>query len=231
MSMKMILEYFEKQPEGSIFIARELYMGQFNEMTETAFLKALERINQQGILIRLSKGIYCKPRRTQFGTIAAGERDLTSYFTGKNHRYGFVIGYRLYNKYRLTTQISKTVEVYSQKSPVIEGNIQYIRLRKLESFYHSDMRPMIEFLEILEHYRDIEDLNRKSFLRYCSAAVKEFNENIFEDVYPKMGYKKRTIAFLKEILDTYGVHNTLKKYLCGSSKYQIPQWRGHYGTL
>ena len=52
-----------------------------------------------------------------------------------------------------------------------------------------------------------------------------------DDYYHQMGYKKCTIAFLKEILDTYGIGNTLKKYLNGTSKYRIPQWENSYGTL
>ena len=62
-------------------------------------------------------------------------------------------------------------------------------------------------------------------------AVKKFNEKIFDRIYHQMGYKKCTIAFLKEILDTYGIGNTLKKYLNGTSKYRIPQWENSYGTL
>ena len=90
---------------------------------------------------------------------------------------------------------------------------------------------MIEFLEILENYQKIEDLNQRRLLTYCNMAVKKFNEKIFDRIYHQMGYKKCTIAFLKEILDTYGIGNTLKKYLNGTSKYRIPQWENSYGTL
>jgi hypothetical protein len=146
-------------------------------MTETAFLKALERLNHMGMLMRLSKGVYCKPRKTRFGAVPAGEHELASYFMGEDNRYGFIAGYRLYNKYGLTTQISKQVEIYSRKSHVARGTIKNIHLRKLKSFYRPEMLPMIEFLEILENYQKIEDLNQRRFLTYCNMAVKKFNEN------------------------------------------------------
>ena len=101
---------------------------------------------------------------------------------------------------------------------------------ELRSFYRPNMLSMIEFLEILEHYREIEDLNQKAFMKYCSMAVKKFDENVVGKVYLQMGYKKRTLAFLKNILDIYQVSNTLKRYLNGTSKYQIPKWKEYYGT-
>jgi hypothetical protein len=231
MSTEILSKYLEKKPEKTIFIARELYLQKFSEMTETAFIKALERLNHMGMLMRLSKGVYCKPRQTRFGAVPAGEHEIASYFMGEDNRYGFIVGYRLYNKYGLTTQVGKQLEIYSRKSHVAQGSIKNIHLRKLGSFYRPEMLPMIEFLEILENYQKIEDLNQRRFLIYCSMAVKKFNEKIFERIYQQMGYKKRTIAFLKKILDTYGVGNTLKKYLNGTSKYQLPQWESNYGTL
>ena len=231
MSTEILSKYLEKKPEKTIFIARELYLQRFSEMTETTFLKTLERLNHKGMLIRLSKGIYCKPRQTKFGAIPAGEHELASYFTGKENSEGFIAGYRLYNKYGLTTQIGKQVEIYSKKSPVARGNIKNIHLNKLTSFYRPEMLPILEFLEILKNYQNIEDLNPYSFPVCCSNFVKKFNEKIFERIYQQMGYRKCTIAFLKEILDTYGIDNTLKKHLNGTSKYRIPQWENNYGAL
>ncbi len=230
MSMEIISRYLEKNPEKTIFIARELYLKKFSEMTEASFLKTMERMNQMGKLIRLSRGVYCKPRQTRFGAVPAGEYEITAYFIGDNNRYGFETGYRLYNKYRLTTQISKQIEIYTQKSHVTQGKIKNIRLNKLTSFYQPEMLPTIELLEILENYQKIEDFNQRNFIAYCNKIVKNFDENIFARIYDQMGYKKRTIAFLKEILDAYGIRNTLKQYLNATSKYNIPQWESKYGA-
>lgn len=220
---KTILQYVEKQPDATVFIARELYIKKFSSMTETAFLKNLERLNSEEKIIRISKGVYCKPKKTRFGTISAGENDIVEYFLGENNKYGFEFGYRLYNKHKLTTQISKKVEICTQKSNVENGKVKNITIKKLGSFYKPNMLSTIEFLEILENYHKIEDLNQKSFVKYCEYAVKEFNEKNFEQLYKNLNYKKRTIAFLKQLLDFYGISNSLKKYLNGTSKYKIPK--------
>lgn len=218
-----ILKYIEKQPEAAVIIARELYIKKFSNMTETAFLKNLERLNKEEKITRISKGVYCKPKKTRFGIISAGESDIVEYFLGENNKYGFEFGYRLYNKHKLTTQISKKIDICTQKSNVENGTIKNITIKKLGAFYKPNMLSTIELLEILENYHRIEDLNQKNFVKYCDYAVKEFNEKNFEQLYKNLNYKKRTIAFLKQLLDFYGVSNGLKKYLNGTSKYKIPK--------
>ncbi|MBP1763142.1 MAG: hypothetical protein H6Q65_200 [Firmicutes bacterium] len=225
-----VLHYIEKQPEAAVIIARDLYIKKFSNMTETAFLKNLERLSKEEKIIRISKGVYCKPKKTRFGMISAGESEIVNYFLGENNKYGFEIGYKLYNKYKLTTQISKKVELYSIKSNVAKGTVKNINMKKLDPFYRPSMLSTIEFMEILENYHKIEDLNQNSFKAYCEYAVKEFNEKNFEQVYKKLSYKKRTIAFLKQLLDFYGIHNGLKKYLNGTSKYSIPRIETLYET-
>ena len=225
-----VLEYVEKQQETMIIIARELYVKKFSHMTETAFLKTLERLNKEGKITRISKGVYCKPKRTRFGLLLAGENEFVQYYVGENNKFGFEIGYKLYNKYKLTTQISKKVEIYSQKSNVENRTVKNITVKKLDSFYKPNMLSTIELLEILENYYKIEDLNSKNFITYCTHAVRDFNEKTFEQIYKRLNYKKRTIAFLKQVLDSHGVSNGLKKHLNGTSKYEIPKWEKIYET-
>ncbi len=178
-----LLQYIEKQPEAAILIARDLYVKKFSNMTEAAFLKGLERLSKEEKIIRIGKGIYCKPQKTRFGIISAGESEIVNYFLGENNKYGFEIGYKLYNKYQLTTQISKKVELYSLKSNVANGTVKNINVKKLDSFYKTSMLPTIEFMEILENYRKIEDLNQKNFINYCEHAVKAFHEKSFDKLY------------------------------------------------
>ncbi|WP_018704757.1 DUF6088 family protein [Anaeromusa acidaminophila] len=218
-----VLQYVEKMPALAIIIARELYMKNFFDMTEAAFLKSLERLSKDGKIARISKGIYCKPKMTRFGMILVGEKEIVQYFLGENNKYGFETGYKLYNKYKLTTQISKKIEIYSMKSNVAQGTVKNVNVKRLDSFYKPHMLSTIEFMEILENYHEIEDLNQKSFAAYCGYAVKEFDEKIFEQAYKKLSYKKRTIAFLKQLLDFYGIRNGLKKYLNGTSRYRTPR--------
>lgn len=47
----------------------------------------------------------------------------------------------------------------------------------------------------------------------------EYDENKLEIVLQSGFYKKRTIAFLRHILDYFNVNNNLKKFLNVTSKY------------
>ena len=48
------------------------------------------------------------------------------------------------------------------------------------------------------------------------------DEKIFEQVYQQIRYQKKTISFLRAILNHYGVPNDLSKYLSPLSEYNHP---------
>jgi len=63
------------------------------------------------MLAKVSKGVYCRPRKTRYGIILPSEQEIVDTFT--KNELGMVVGYRLYNTLNLTTQVSKNAEVYS----------------------------------------------------------------------------------------------------------------------
>ena len=58
----------EEMPELQVFEASKLYNQNFNhEMSEAAYYKALERLTKEGCLAKISKGLYCRPKKTRYG--------------------------------------------------------------------------------------------------------------------------------------------------------------------
>jgi len=102
----------ERFNPNEIIVARKLYSEELSDIPEATFFKVLERMIKQNTLVRISKGVYCRPKKTRFGVITTNESEIIRYFTG-NSNNGMVIGYRLYNRIGLTTQVPKTAEIYS----------------------------------------------------------------------------------------------------------------------
>ena len=73
--------------------------------------------------------------------------------------------------------------------------------------------------EVLQNFDKIQDINYRSFYKYVSEFALEYNEKIVNYVISKMGYKKSTIAFLRNILNYFKVKNSLNQYLSDVSKY------------
>jgi hypothetical protein len=77
-------------------------------------------------------------------------------------------------------------------------------------------------LEVLQNFGEIQDLNYRQFLSFCEQFAQEYDASALEQVIQKMRYQKKTISFLRNILNHYGVENNLNKYLSALSEYKHP---------
>lgn len=224
------MEYvFSQYSENELIFVSRLYAEKFAEkISETVYYKTLSRMCKSEYLHRVSKGVYCRPEKTRFGMAFPSERKITETFTEK--KQGVIVGYSLYNSLGLTTQISKRIEVYSS---LIEENVKQIGnifIKKVSLTFDDSSLMVIKMLEVLYHYREIEDINNKQFIRFCEAYVKHYNELTTEYIIQQINYPKWTIAFLREVLDYYHVENNLNKHLSALSEYKIPKMEDIYET-
>lgn len=215
---------------GSIFIASNLYSERFKDkFSEEAYYKSLSRMCINGELVRVGKGIYCYPQKSRFGFVLPTEKEYIDFFTKDNS--GVVVGYSFYNSIKLTTQVSKSIEIYSsvpnEKIRTIKSNIT---IKKYDIEYTDKVCSTIRILEILNNYYKIQDINNKVFLEYCKEFSKIYDSKTVEQVLSVINYPKRTIAFLKSVLDFYKVKNDLNKHLSSLSNYKAPSMEDIYAA-
>lgn len=106
---KLIKASIEKYQELQIIDSEEVYHKMFHSLSKQSFYKVLSRMSASNELIRLSKGLYYIPKKTRFGLVFVNENNIIEYYI--NNSKGLVVGYKMYNKYMLTTQISKKVKI------------------------------------------------------------------------------------------------------------------------
>jgi len=216
-----------KKENITLFSANDLYLKFFKDTTnEMTFFKHISRLKQENIITRVSKGIYSLNEPTIFGPICPSDKDIINEFI--KNKSGIVVGYDLFNKTGVSTQVSTNTEVYSKNIKENEKNFFHIHVKRADLEYTKEICDAIEVLEILENYLDIYDLNESVFVEITKDYSKKYNEEVIDLLIRNIGYKKRTIAFLKEILDFYNVNNNLSKYLSALSKYKIPNYKEIY---
>ncbi|WP_027431148.1 hypothetical protein [Lachnospira multipara] len=213
-----IINYFDSLPGSSVVAVNSLYEDKFTKMSQDAFFRAVERIASEGIITRLSKGLYVK--KIEEGVTK--EDVLLNYFFGDENDSGMFIGMRLYNKYSLTTIKSDIIELYSNKIKSNISKIDNLIIKRPLVELDFDNTRVIEALEILQNYYDIPELNKLKFARYAKSFARGYNDEAAVLVLSNMKYKKSTIAFLKKILDMYKVKNSLQQYLSYASDYKVP---------
>ena len=214
-----IIDALREFPELKLIDAQKLHQEKLEDIPETTFYKTLSRLTENDKLVRLTKGIYCKPKKGRFGKIVSSEKNLLEYYLGESKDKGVIVGYRLFNNRGLTTQVSKTVKLYSNNVVQQEKNIKNLTILKAELRFNSTTKKMVELLEVLQEHKKIEDLNLNKFMSFIEDAVKYYDEKTIARVLKTFSYKKSTIASLGKTLDFFKVEHGLKKYLSGTSKY------------
>mgnify|MGYP000291420378 CR=1 FL=1 len=227
MEFKHVEQYIKRLPGKTIIIANQIYKELFYDLSFNTFLKYLTRLEDRAILKSVSKGVYCRVLETPFGKVGVGDKEIKDFFISENET-GIEVGYGLYNKYRLTTQISKVIKIYSNKVTYKTQKIKNVKIEKFKFQYSKQLQFTVEYMEILENYTSIEDCNSKAFFDLCKKIAEEYDERNLKIVYGSGGYKKRTIAFLRAILNSFNIDHGLDRYLNPSSKYKYPEMEELY---
>jgi hypothetical protein len=223
-----VKEKIEAYPVRELIVANKFLRENLPNIPPNSYYKSIERMIKKGELEKVAKGVYCRPKVTKFGKVSVGEENILNYYIGKNKYTGVVVGYRLYNKYGITTQVSKTVKVYSNVLDEERKVIKNIEIKKINIPINLAVKKAIEQLEILENHNEIEDIDKNNFGHFIKTIPEEYSDEVFMSVLKNIRYKKRTIAYLEKILDFRSVKNNLSQFLNKTSKYKIPSVEEFY---
>lgn len=215
-----IIKYFEELPPGSVVSANQLYEREFSKMTEAAFFKAMERLVKGGVLERVGKGLYAAG--DALNTDSRNTEVMLNYFFGENNDNGMYIGQNLYVKYGLTDVTSNEIMLYSNIITKDTCNVGNIHVKRVDVELTYENTKIIEALEIMQNFDNIEGLNKSRFARFAKQFSKIYNDEAAVYVITHMKYKKSTIAFMKKVLDMYKVSHSLQQFLSYSSRYKVP---------
>ena len=202
------------------------YQGLSIEPSEyTAASKKIERLIASGILKRVSKGVFYKPKQTVFGILQPNETELLKQYLFKSgQRIAYITGTRLYHQMGLTTQIPATIVIASphRRAFVSIGNL---RIKPVKSYVKvtNDNYELLGFLDAIKDLKHIPDWDAKSVLTLLMNQLKAFAQpQITELLQYSFEYPPRVRALLGALLDTIGIVlelSALQKSLNPLTKY------------
>lgn len=225
--MQIIKNELKKFQVEELIFASSLYRkrleGRVNELT---YYKCLERLVADGTLSKAARGVYYFPYTFEgrsFPIKLSGiEKSLT------DDESGMPVGYALYNKLGLTTQVPFQREYLTSQ---IEGDRKQIgkcTAYRLNVKFDKQTVDILSSLEVLEHYKEIPDLDEGAFMKFTKTVASSFDEKALGRLLKKRRYKKSTIAFLRNVLNFYHIKNELNEYLSELSIYDIPKMEDIY---
>lgn len=99
-------------------------LGLSPERTES-IIKMLNRMAKKGIIVKVSKGRFYKPKQTIFGILPPKQEEIVKDLLEKdNEIIGYITGYAIFNKLGLTTQVPNIIQI-GMNIPKVEKKEAY----------------------------------------------------------------------------------------------------------
>jgi hypothetical protein len=221
----LITGTYELLEKGVIYDASEIYHDHFHPLfNEENYYQVLSRMVKNNRLIKVAKGLYFSPEYKDGKQIPLTHKHIKKFML-PYHGLGFAIGESLYYRLKLSSKKPSNYTYYVNHIKEKTRTIQNTRFIRIHSEINEDIIKHIECIDIIEHFESIHNINLKNFNQYISSFIKGYDDNIMNHAIKVIKPKKRSIAFLKEILDAKSIDHTLGFYLSTTSKYHIPEWK------
>ena len=187
----------------------------------------LSRMEKQGLIVKVSKGKYYKPRQTVFGTLQPSREEFVKDLLVKNGKtIGYLTGYAVWNKMGLTSQISNLIEigVNQHRNKKRRGNYD-IRFTLQPNPITRMNIPLLQILDAVKAVKIIPDATIDDTIRRLITLIGELSRkdaNLLTILAEK--YTPHTRSITGAILELGGyteLASKLKMTLHPSTKYNI----------
>ena len=169
-----------------------------------ALKKTLSRLVAAGKIVRLSKGQFYKPKKTEFGLLQPPEYQIVKdLLEEKNKIVGYITGVSIYNKLGLTTQVSNTIQIGTNidRKPKKRGkyNIRFLRQKNNITKGNTYMLQILDAVRFINRIPDA-DVN-ESCRRIISIFRNLSQENRIAIAKYARKYNPGTKALVGAILE------------------------------
>jgi hypothetical protein len=197
---RKITEQIKSLPEDISFGYGQLAISA-SEYQSTA--KVLERLQKKGVIKKLSKGLFYKPKTTPFGEIRPGEQQvLKSYLYQNGKRTAYITGSYLYNQLGLTTQIPAIIQIASRDRRIFI-NRGTIRATPVKSYVDvtDENYQLLGLLDAIKDLKQIPDVDMKNAITIFKENLRQLSKQKLDElkIYA-LKYPPRVRALLGALL-------------------------------
>lgn len=201
----------KKLPEGKTFGYADL--GIAKEEYQTA-AKALERLQTDGNIKKVSKGIFYKPEQTVFGELKPDySEQLRPYLFENGKRVAYETGFSLYNRMGLTTQMAFRIKIASRgkRISINRGALKADAVKSYTEVTEANYE-LLGFLDAIKDSKRIPDCPVSQAVKVLSGKIKTLNEKQIADLIKyALLYPPRVRALLGAILENLNVQSNIAK--------------------
>lgn len=198
---KITRDFIENFEDGKIFTINDI-----PSCKKSSVIIELSRLFKKGLINKVSKGKYYKPKKRAFGQIGPSSDDKISKYLDNAEGVSYETGSNSFRQLGLTTQISKTTTIATNK-PYRKVQIDNINIKFVPKRVDVKTKD-IHLLQILDALKDIKKIPATTpslaYVYLKSIIEKESTENQFKLTKYAKKYTPRTKALLGAILKELG---------------------------
>ncbi len=159
--------------------------------SHAAIAKELSRLYSKGVIHRLHKGVYYKPKESRFGQIKPSENDIIQYLLfEKGKQVGYISGERSYNYLGLTSQVPSVVTIATNQNKR-SGKFANLNVRYVKA-YGQVGKDDPKLLRILDSIKEID--------RILGASISKSLNSLYQIIKDLSPSKKKELV---RIVDNY----------------------------
>lgn len=204
-------------------------------------IKMLNRLVSEGIIAKISKGRFYKPKRSIFGTLQPKQEEIVKDLLEKDGEViGYMTGYSVFNRLGLTTQVPNVIQIGSnvRKNKKQRGLFTISFVLQCNPITKENI-PLLQLLDAIRFIKEIPDTTSKQSCRRIIAIIKELDEKeidkllLLAEKYPPMvramlGAIVENIYGANKAIPLWNTLNPLTSYKIGIDEQVLPEkkkWR------
>ena len=206
-----IREKIKKQAEGKTFGYADLGISKTDYQNAA---KVLERLQKNGDIKKISKGVFYKPEQTVFGELQPDySEQLRPYLFENGKRIAYETGPSLYNRLGLTTQMAFRIKIASQNKR-ISINRGALKARAVKSYtaVTDTNYELLGLLDVIKDIKRIPDCTIANAVRIVSGKFKKLEDKEIRKVIQyALFYPPRVRGLLGAILEELNTNSDTMK--------------------
>lgn len=190
---KKIREYCQRH-NGSLLDVSKIKNEEFSEVPYKTLLKILNRLEDEGIIRSVSKGVY------YIGEKVVSDEMILSEYTDEGR--GMIIGYTLFNNIGLSSYEDDKVEIYTNAIGTQHKTIGNFVLKYVDLYFDDSIIDLVSLLEILDAGYSIKDCYFEVYTKIVEMFAQSYSDEVFKRIVNAIRYKYSTIERLSDLLKT-----------------------------
>ena len=219
--IKEIRQRIENFESDYVFTYQDLNLSP--ERSERV-IKILNRLVAEGIIAKISKGRFYKPKKSVFGMLKPKLEEVVKDFLEKDGEViGYMTGYLAFNRLGLTTQVPNIIQIGTnvRKNKTVRGMFTISFVIQSNPITKENI-PLLQLLDAIKFIKEIPDTTTSQSCKCIMTIIQNLNKKDRDELLIlAKKYFTRMKKMGKKVIVTFSGNNdfTVIKYLF--NKYNI----------